>query len=69
MLLKPKITEVGRRPWSRTLRCPNCRGTSFDPRRSAIGRVITTATLGLGALVTPKSRVRCDTCGRSFKRR
>jgi hypothetical protein len=69
MLKKPKITDVGRRPWSRTLSCPDCHGTSFDPRRSVTGRIITTATLGLGALFTPKSRVRCDTCGRSFERR
>jgi DNA-directed RNA polymerase subunit RPC12/RpoP len=64
-----KISEVGQRPWSRSLRCPNCRGTSFEPRRSLTGRAISTATLGLGTLVTPKSRVRCATCGSSFKRR
>jgi hypothetical protein len=68
-LLKPRISEVGRRPWNRTLRCPNCRGTSFQARRSVLGRTLTVATLGLGAMVTPKSRAKCETCATSFKRR
>jgi ribosomal protein S27E len=64
---KARISEAGTRPWSRTLRCPNCRGTTFHRRRSGTGRVISVATLGLGTMVTPKSRVRCETCGASFK--
>jgi ribosomal protein S27E len=65
---KQKISEVGRRPWSLTVRCPNCRGTTFHLRRSATGRALGVATLGLSAAVTPKTRVRCETCGASFKR-
>jgi hypothetical protein len=64
-----RISEIGRRPWQRILRCPNCGGASFAPRRSNAGRVVSLATLGIGALVTPKSRVSCQTCRTAYKRR
>ena len=64
-----KISEVGHRPLSWTIRCPKCRGTSFHPRRSSLARVLSIATLGLATMFAPKSRVKCVTCGTSFKRR
>lgn len=43
------------------LRCPKCNGVSFTAKRSLKGKMM------LGVLA-PKSRVKCVTCGESFKR-
>lgn len=63
-----KISKVGDRGDDGTLRCPKCGGTSFDAKRSGKAKVIGGLTVGVGALLAPKSRVKCETCGTVFKR-
>lgn len=63
-----KISQVGSRGDDGTLRCPNCGGTSFDAKRSGKAKAIGVVTVGVGALLAPKSRVKCETCGTVFKR-
>lgn len=43
------------------LRCPRCGGSAFKSKRSLLGKI------GLG-LLARKSRVQCQTCGKTFKR-
>jgi len=54
------ISQAGTRTES-GLACPRCGGTSFKSKRSAAGKV------GFG-LLAPKTQVRCETCGMTFKR-
>ena len=49
------------------LACPKCGGTQFKAKRSMKGQVIAVATIA-GALVTPKSQVKCVACGTMYKR-
>lgn len=56
-----KLSKAGDRS-SGTLACPRCGSTSFKARRSLKGKV-----LG-GFLFAPKSRVKCEACGKQFKR-
>lgn len=41
--------------------CPRCGGTSFKSKRSLGGKV------ALGVLA-PKTEVRCESCGKKFRR-
>lgn len=50
------------------LACPKCGGTQFTAKRSATGKTVGVVTLGVGALLAPKTRVKCVTCGKSFIR-
>ena len=63
-----KISEVGDRTQN-GLACPKCGGTQFKAKRSRRGKVLGTAiTLGAGAVLAPKSMVRCTTCKTDYKR-
>lgn len=68
VLGKKKLSKAARRDDDGTLRCPKCGGTQFEPKRSFTGKAIGVATVGVGAVLAPKSRVRCVTCGKEFKR-
>lgn len=50
------------------LLCPNCGGSQFQANRSAGAKALLIPTVGIGALLAPKSRVKCVTCGTVFKR-
>lgn len=56
-----KISKAGDRTEAGGLSCPKCGGTSFKSKRSLKGKV------GAGVLA-PKTRVKCETCGKQFKR-
>lgn len=60
--MRTKLSKAGGRGVDGTLRCPKCGGTNFKAKRSAKGKL-----LG-GFLLAPKSRVKCETCGKQFKR-
>jgi hypothetical protein len=45
-------------------KCPKCGGTQFTAKRAKKGFVL----VGVGALVAPKSQLKCVTCGTMFKR-
>jgi len=61
------LSQVGDRS-SGILACPVCGGMSFKAKRSAGAKVGLGLTLGLGALLAPKTRVRCETCGTEYLR-
>jgi DNA-directed RNA polymerase subunit RPC12/RpoP len=50
------------------LACPKCGSTQFKAKRSAGAKLLGALTLGLGALLAPKTRVRCVACGREYVR-
>jgi hypothetical protein len=50
------------------LLCPNCGGAQFKAKRSAAAKAVLIPTVGVGALLAPKSRVKCETCGTVFLR-
>lgn len=54
-----KISKVGQT--DNGLRCPKCGGASFKAKRSLKGKVA-------AGVLAPKSRVKCETCGKVFKR-
>lgn len=64
---RKKITDAGRTEGG-TLACPRCGGASFKAKRSLPSKVVTVATVGVGALVVPKRWVKCQTCGATYKR-
>lgn len=45
---------------SGALACPSCGGTTFKPKRSKAKFIF--------GLLAPRSRVRCVTCGKTYKR-
>lgn len=57
-----KLSKAGDRGDDGTLRCPKCGSTQFKAKRSLKGKM-----LG-GVLLAPKSRVKCEACGKQFKR-
>jgi hypothetical protein len=62
------ISQVGRSSADAVLACPKCGGTQFKAKRSTKGKAIG-ATAGLaGAMLAPKSRVKCETCGTEYQR-
>lgn len=64
---RERLSEVGKDD-DGTLRCPKCGGQQFTAKRSKKGKIIGVATVGVGALLAPKSQVKCVTCGTMFKR-
>jgi hypothetical protein len=48
--------------------CPRCKGTSFKAKRSKGAKVLLGTTVGVGALLAPKTRVKCTTCGTEYLR-
>lgn len=56
-----KLSQAGARTDQGVLTCPKCGSTAFKSKRSLKGKV----AMGLMA---PKSRVRCEACGETFKR-
>jgi hypothetical protein len=48
--------------------CPKCGGTQFTAKRSNTSKALGFATVGVGALLAPKSQVKCVACGTMFKR-
>lgn len=62
-----KISEVGDRS-DAGLACPKCGGTQFKAKRRGAAKLATGATLGVGALLVPKTRVKCVTCGTEYVR-
>jgi DNA-directed RNA polymerase subunit RPC12/RpoP len=63
---QPKISEAG--ATDEGLRCPNCGGQQFIAKRSKGGKAVGALFGGIGVAAAPKSRVRCVTCGETFKR-
>jgi DNA-directed RNA polymerase subunit RPC12/RpoP len=63
-----KLSKAGDHGDDGTLRCPKCGGTNFTAKRSTKAKILGGVTVGVGALLAPKSRVRCVTCGETFKR-
>lgn len=66
-LRSSKISDVGDRS-SGVLACPKCGGTQFKAKRSAKSKALLIPTVGVGALLAPKSKVRCETCGSEYVR-
>lgn len=62
-----RLSEAGNQSQA-GLACPRCGGTQFVAKRSAKGKAIGFATLGVGGLIAPKSRVKCVACGMMFLR-
>jgi len=44
-----------------TIRCPKCGSTAFRSKRSLKGKLA-------AGLLAPKTRVKCEVCGKQFKR-
>lgn len=61
------LSDVGQQT-SAGLACPKCGGTQFTAKRSMTGKIVGTATLGVGGLLAPKTRVKCVACGTMFLR-
>lgn len=49
-------------------RCPKCGSAAFKAKRSRGAKVAGVATLGVGALAAPKSRVQCIGCKTEYTR-
>jgi len=64
---KQLISEVGERN-AAGLACPKCGGTQFKAKRSAKGKTIGAIAGVAGAMLAPKSRVRCVTCKTEYVR-
>jgi DNA-directed RNA polymerase subunit RPC12/RpoP len=65
-MVKRRISKVGKT--DEGIRCPKCGGGQFTAKRSAFGKTVGVATLGVGAVLAPKSQVKCVTCGKTFMR-
>jgi hypothetical protein len=63
-----KISNAGYRTEDGILTCPRCGGTQFASKRSAGAKAVLIPTVGLGAFLAPKTRVKCVTCGKVFIR-
>lgn len=63
-----KLSNAGHHTPDGILTCPRCGGTNFKAKRSAAAKVGLGLTIGLGALLAPKTRVKCVTCGKEFLR-
>ncbi len=63
-----RISKAGKQNTTGQLGCPKCGGTAFTAKRSMLGKSTGVVTLGLGALIAPKSQVKCVTCGKMFLR-
>lgn len=61
------ISNVGQRTTG-GLACPKCGGTQFKAKRSAKGKAIGAVAGVAGAMLAPKSRVRCVTCKTEYVR-
>ena len=48
--------------------CPKCGGDAFKAKRSRLAKVLLVPTVGVGALLAPKTRVKCVTCGTEYLR-
>jgi len=64
---RTKLSNVGDTS-SGTLACPKCKGTQFKAKRRGSAKVVGAATFGVGALLVPKTRVKCVTCGTEYLR-
>jgi hypothetical protein len=63
-----KISNAGDHTPDGILTCPRCGGTQFTSKRSAGAKALLIPTVGVGALLAPKTRVRCVTCRKVFIR-
>lgn len=54
-----KLSKVG--ATEDGVRCPKCGSSSFKSKRSLKGKIA-------GGLLAPKTRVKCEVCGKQFKR-
>lgn len=61
-----RISKAGRT--GDGIACPKCGGDQFQPVRSGTAKTVGVVTFGLGALLAPKSRVKCVTCGKKYLR-
>lgn len=61
VVVKRNISKVANYGGDGTLRCPKCGGTNFTAKRSMKGKIAV-------GLLAPKTRVKCVTCGKMFKR-
>lgn len=61
------ISTTGDRS-SGALACPKCGGTQFKAKRSKGAKALLIPTVGMGALLAKKSRVKCVTCGTEYMR-
>lgn len=48
--------------------CPRCGSTQFTAKRSGGAKLIGGLTFGIGAMLAPKSRVRCVGCKKEYRR-
>jgi hypothetical protein len=62
-----KLSQVGDTSTG-VLACPKCKGTSFKAKRSKGAKVFLGTTVGVGALLARKTRVKCTTCGTEYLR-
>lgn len=62
-----RISDVGDRS-SGVLTCPKCGGAQFKAKRSRGAKIALGATVGVGALLAKKTRVKCETCGTEYLR-
>lgn len=62
-----RLSEVGERT-AAGLACPKCGGTQFKAKRSAGGKALGAPLGGVGAMLAPKTRVKCVTCGTEYRR-
>jgi hypothetical protein len=64
---RKRIGDVGNQT-SGALACPQCGGQQFAAKRSKTGKTVGVVTLGVGAVLAPKTQVKCVTCGTMYKR-
>jgi hypothetical protein len=64
---KERLSEVGDTS-SGVLTCPRCGGAGFQAKRSRGAKLALGVTVGVGALLAPKTRVKCTTCGTEYRR-
>lgn len=64
---RKRIGDVGTQT-AAGLACPKCGGQQFTAKRSKTGKTVGVVTLGVGAVLAPKTQVRCVTCGTMYKR-
>jgi len=65
-VVRREISKVGSTA-SGVLACPRCGGAQFKAKRSGKAKMIGVVTIG-GALLAPKTRVKCVTCGTEYLR-
>ncbi len=66
-MAKKKLSKVGQQT-AGGLACPNCGSTAFKAKRSAFGKTVGAMFGGVGVGLAPKSRVKCEACGKEFTR-